>query len=157
MPAAFRVQTWVLILSPQGEGGLKAAVSFGRMACRAAHEAHLVPIFPLVQCLAFMTEEEFERDYERACAQWSRRVGRVWVCLQPESVDLDPATHDILIHNEGRLTTAKHYSAPSRSPVYRFWVQDNGAVAIERFEREEINQLLYCNVTSGLFRGAAVG
>lgn len=159
MPAAKRITSWVLVLSPDACGSTKEAVSLGRQACREAWQRKLTPIFPYLTCLSFMTEEELKKEYPREVRKWLRRAGSIWLCLPRGAVDIDCVTHDILVFNEGLMSSAVLYSrsweAPSRLPVYQFWVQDNGTPVRSRMDREEIHRVLRCNVMGGLFRGVA--
>jgi hypothetical protein len=159
MPAAKRVSSWVLVLSPDTDGSVKEAVSLGRQACREIHQRKLTPIFPLLSCLTYLTEEEMKKDYPRECTKWLRRVSSIWLCLARGQVDIDPVTHDILVFNEGLMSSAVTYqrawTAPSRLPVYRFWVLDTGTPMLIRLAREELHAVLRCNIMDGLFRGVA--
>lgn len=161
MPAAKRIASWVLVLSPDTCGSVKEAVSLGRQACREIHQRKLTPIFPLLMCLTYLTDEEMKKDYPRECAKWLRRVSAIWLCLPKGTVDVDPITHDTLVFNEGLMSSGVAYQrawqAPSRLPVYRFWVQDTGIPMLVRFSREDLHGILRCNIQNGLFRGVAAG
>jgi hypothetical protein len=161
MPAPKRASSWVMILSPRlGEDGSADAVKLGRTACRAAYLTKRIPIFPLLECISFMTEEEMERDYLRRCNMWGRRISAIWLCLREKCKDLDVVTYQVLFDNENgakNLLSLRHYRTRSRLPVYRFTVQDSvsGTFAVRPMGREDIDLLLQCNVMSGLFRGMA--
>ena len=157
MGAPKRISNWVLILSPVNGNGLRSAVTSGQQACREAHLRGMTPIFPLFQSMGFLTEEELQKDLGRITRSWSRRVSRLWLCLSPDQTGVDPVTHDVLLDNEGHMAAKiKHYRAPSRLPVYRFWVDDRGKSFLDNMERVEVNELLRCNILDGLFRGSSM-
>jgi hypothetical protein len=161
MPAPKRASSWVLVLSPRlGDDGSADAVKLGRTACREAYLQKRTPVFPLLECISYMTEEEMERDYLERCKMWARRVSAIWICLREKCKDLDVVTYQMLFDNENgsrNLLSLRHYQAKSRLPVYRFTVQDSGAgvYAVKPMGREDIDLILQCNVMSGLFRGMA--
>jgi hypothetical protein len=157
MPAPKRIRNWVLILSPVNGGGIRDAVALGRQACRAAHQRGLEPIFPLLYCLGFMTDEEVAKGLPQVTARWARRVSRIWLCGAPSDTDVDPVTHDVLLNNEGHMNAkVRYYLAPTRLPVQQFWALDNGVSELKLMERSDIDMLLMRSIKRGLFRSAVV-
>jgi len=121
-----------------------------------AHQKGLVPIFPLWDCMGYMTEEEVAKDLSRVVHSWAKRSSRLWLCLAPECTDVDTVTHDALLYNEGHMRAdMRHYKSPSRLPVYRFWVDRSGNPVVRVVERHEVSEILRKNIMSGLFRGYA--
>jgi len=155
MPAPIRGTNWTLILTPSASSGsMRDALATGRQACRWAHHKRLVPIYPLIYCMGFMTEEEVNKDLAKQTMIWAKRASKIWVCMEPGEFEIDVVTHDILFFNEGHMgCRLRHYQAPSRLPVYKFWMRDNGDPMVEIVERQDVSALLRQNIMSGLFRG----
>jgi hypothetical protein len=151
-----RIRKWVLILTPVN-GQMRDAITIGRMASRTAWTRKLTPIYPLLMCGGFMTEEELRRDYPREVMRWANRVERIWLCLPPSEWQLDSACHDVLLNNEGHMSVIGTRHHTDRCPVSRFYVQETkGIPVVSTLERSSIDSLLRCNITEGLFHGTVL-
>jgi len=157
MPAPHRITRAVLVLVPLEGVAFAEAIGYAKAACRHAFLHGYEPICPLLRCALWMTDEEVWRQLGPETEKWARRCARLWLCGGEDSVlDLDGATYDVLLQNEGALRRyRKRHDDPTRMPVYRFWYREGGEAKVALLARKEITSLLRCNIMSGLFKGAA--
>uniref|UniRef100_A0A6M3XP93 Uncharacterized protein n=1 Tax=viral metagenome TaxID=1070528 RepID=A0A6M3XP93_9ZZZZ len=159
MSLARRIPGTTLILVPKIGSTIKERAYLGRTACRAAWEKQLQPIYPLFAYGGFFSEEELDSALDRATIWWSRRCERIWLCsvAQQDGIpNLGPVSHGILRYNEGTrggigwmLGNKRHYSDRGRAAVYLF--TEGGD--IETLPRETLDDILRCNISTGLLQG----
>jgi hypothetical protein len=156
MPSPPRLGNLIMVLVPAGNVEERDVVRTAQQGCCIAVRRGLQPIHPLLLYGMFMPRDEMDPTNLRSKAMWwARRVSALWLCYPyvAEEVEIDPLTYDILMRNETQGFVPRRRGDKARVPVHKIRWTDADRYKVDRMTKEELGELLRCNIMPGLLRG----